>query len=526
MQLLIPKSLTLMVILCFMSVTCFGVVLSAPSIGIVFAQQTPDFPLQSIEEDTPFTTAGDVAALTVRNVSSGSGSICEGCQVFVYNTGASPIGDVGVAYTPSSPLDLTGAKRLVFFARGELGGEVIRFAIIGNQSVSNSTAPFENLKYAVESNDITLNGDWKRYEFDLKGLDLSSVASPFAMIISDHRNSSRGEQPDFETPGVDTNVNHITYYFKGLSIDDQENLTPPLPENQTASAANQTTPATLSIGNETASAANQTTPATLSIGNETASAANQTAPATLSIGNETASAANQTAPATLSIGNETASAANQTAPATLSIGNETASAANQTAPATLSIGNETATSTFATIPSEGRAISSPQDSDANPMNVINATLVSNLKGESSANSTLPIVQNASTRLNPNALSLTVNALPNSTTPTVSSPPPESQALTSQQPSLDQQIGQPATQQEIVNALPNSTTPTVSSPPPESQALTSQQPSLDQQIGQPATQQEIVNALPNSTTPTVSSPPPESQALTSQQPSLDQKTGQT
>ena len=131
MQLLIPKSLTLMVILCFMSVTCFGVVISAPSIGIVFAQQTPDFPLQSIEEDTPFTTAGDVAALTVRNVSSGSGSICEGCQVLVYNTGASPIGDVGVAYTPSSPLDLTGAKRLVFFARGELGGEVIRFGQSG-----------------------------------------------------------------------------------------------------------------------------------------------------------------------------------------------------------------------------------------------------------------------------------------------------------------------------------------------------------------------------------------------------------
>ncbi len=177
-------------------------------------------------------------------------------------------------YTPSSPLDLTGANRLVFFARGELGGEVIKFAAIGNQSVSNSTAPFENLKYAVESNDITLNGDWKRYEFDLEGLDLSNVASPFAMIISDHRNASRGEQPDFETPGIDTNVNHITYYFKGLSIDDQEPLTPPInipAENQTALAANQTAPAaTLSIGNQTDLAANQTAPAaTLSIGNQT-----------------------------------------------------------------------------------------------------------------------------------------------------------------------------------------------------------------------------------------------------------------
>jgi hypothetical protein len=228
MQLLNPKSRTARVIFCFMSLAIFSFVVPALSIGAVFAQQTPDFPLQSIEESTPIIIAGDTSALTVRNVTSGSGSICEMCKVFVYNTGASPVGEAGVAYTPSSPLDLTGANRLVFFARGELGGEVIRFAAIGNQSVSNSTAPFDNLKYAVVSNDITLNGDWKRYEFDLEGLDLSSVASPFAMIISDHRNSSRGVQPDFETPGIDTNVNHITYYFKGLSIDDQEPFTPPI----------------------------------------------------------------------------------------------------------------------------------------------------------------------------------------------------------------------------------------------------------------------------------------------------------
>ncbi len=105
MQLLIPKSLTLMAIFCFMSVASLGVVISAQSIGIVFAQQTPDFPLLSIEEDIPITTAGDVAALTVRNVSAGGGSICEMCQVFVYNTGASPVGDVGVACTlPHLPL--------------------------------------------------------------------------------------------------------------------------------------------------------------------------------------------------------------------------------------------------------------------------------------------------------------------------------------------------------------------------------------------------------------------------------------
>ena len=113
------------------------------------------------------------------------------------------------------------------------------------------------------------------------------------------------------------------------------------------------------------------------------------------------------------------------------------------------------------------------------MSMNSTTRVNNLKYESSANSTLPNVQNASTLLNSNELSLTVNGLPNSTIPTVSSVPPDSQALTSPQPYLGQQIGQPATQQEIVNALPNSS----SSVPPDLQVLTSQQPYVGQQRGQ-------------------------------------------
>ena len=63
----------------------------------------------------------------------------------------------------------------------------------------------------------------------------------------------------------------------------------------------------------------------------------------------------------------------------------------------------------------------------------------------------------------------------------------------------------------MNSLPNSTTPAILATP-DSQLLTSQQPPLDQQIGQPTTQQQIVNSLPNSTTPAT-----DSQLLTSQQP---------
>lgn len=50
---------------------------------------------------------------------------CEACQLIKYTPG--PQGVSGTSYRSNSPLDLTGAKIIVFFVKGELGGETVQF---------------------------------------------------------------------------------------------------------------------------------------------------------------------------------------------------------------------------------------------------------------------------------------------------------------------------------------------------------------------------------------------------------------
>ena len=47
--------------------------------------------------------------------------------MYIYQYIPGPIGKAGVAYKSAQPLDLTGAQRIVFFAKGELGGENVSF---------------------------------------------------------------------------------------------------------------------------------------------------------------------------------------------------------------------------------------------------------------------------------------------------------------------------------------------------------------------------------------------------------------
>jgi hypothetical protein len=79
--------------------------------------------------------------------------------------------------------NLTGAKRLTFYARGEKGGEVITEFKIGGifqgeypDSCSNSIGP------------IVLTKDWKKYTIDLKGLDLSYINGGFCWVATANDN--------------------------------------------------------------------------------------------------------------------------------------------------------------------------------------------------------------------------------------------------------------------------------------------------------------------------------------------------
>jgi hypothetical protein len=74
--------------------------------------------------------------------------------------------------------DLTGAKALTFWAKGEKGGEVIgefkMGGISGEYSDSDSTG----------IGPVTLTNEWKKYTIDLEGLDLSYISGGFCWVCS------------------------------------------------------------------------------------------------------------------------------------------------------------------------------------------------------------------------------------------------------------------------------------------------------------------------------------------------------
>jgi predicted small lipoprotein YifL len=78
--------------------------------------------------------------------------------------------------------DITGAKKLTFWARGDKGGEIItEFKIGGINGEHSDTA-------SASIGPVTLGTDWKEYTIDLKNEDLSVVIGGFAFVISSMEN--------------------------------------------------------------------------------------------------------------------------------------------------------------------------------------------------------------------------------------------------------------------------------------------------------------------------------------------------
>ena len=147
---------------------------------------------------------------------------CEMCQLIKYIPG--PIGKAGVAYKSAETLDLSGAQRVVFFAKGELGGENVAFVAAGKASNTNPTSPniFTNLKFAVISKNVTLTNNWARYQLSLNGSDLTGVIDPFGFIVSKVRSQV------FSSSNVagPTLTNHISFFLKGVTFDNDPPINP------------------------------------------------------------------------------------------------------------------------------------------------------------------------------------------------------------------------------------------------------------------------------------------------------------
>jgi hypothetical protein len=197
---------------------------------MAFASAAVRFPLLQIEEKLPLVMSVNqtTSSVNVQYITgAGGGAVCEQCQFIVYKPITIKERPV-IAYASETPLDLSGAERIVFFARGELGGETIKALAIGRSPDLVSTPPLNALQFEVVSANIVLTNDWKRYELQVDGLDLKNVSSPFGLVISNQRESTPSI-PGFgsDTPPINNeNVNEVSFYLKGISIDNTPAVDP------------------------------------------------------------------------------------------------------------------------------------------------------------------------------------------------------------------------------------------------------------------------------------------------------------
>lgn len=76
--------------------------------------------------------------------------------------------------------NLTGAKKLVFWARGEKGGEQIAEFKIGGVGLNREYPDSDTASIGP----VILTNQWKQYTIDLRDKDLSSISGGFAWIAN------------------------------------------------------------------------------------------------------------------------------------------------------------------------------------------------------------------------------------------------------------------------------------------------------------------------------------------------------
>jgi hypothetical protein len=132
---------------------------------------------------TPSGWMGTHVALTMDAECTDSPHTGDTCLMFTYDE---PGMWVGVAWQhPANDwgddpggFDLTGARKLSFWARGAEGGERIDFGVglLGSDKEYPDTAK-------AKRTGVKLKREWKRYTIDLDGKDLSRIKTPFVWTL-------------------------------------------------------------------------------------------------------------------------------------------------------------------------------------------------------------------------------------------------------------------------------------------------------------------------------------------------------
>lgn len=136
--------------------------------------------------DMPFAPSGwmgDTAGLVVDFESKDNPKKGKSCAKVTFN---SPTGWAGIAcqFPPNDwgdqpqGLDLTGAKRLVFWMRGAQGGEKIKIEM---GILKQDKKFFDSASGGLEA---TLTNEWKQFTIDLSGKNLSRIKTGFVFTVT------------------------------------------------------------------------------------------------------------------------------------------------------------------------------------------------------------------------------------------------------------------------------------------------------------------------------------------------------
>ena len=96
--------------------------------------------------------------------------------------------------SPGQGLDLTGAEALLFFARGEKGGESVEFFTAGfgyDGETGEKTVEYPDSCRKQSLGTVTLSKEWEGYVIPLDGKDLSCVACGFGYVLRGDMDGNR-----------------------------------------------------------------------------------------------------------------------------------------------------------------------------------------------------------------------------------------------------------------------------------------------------------------------------------------------
>lgn len=148
---------------------------------------------------------GDWSDIEVQNASFDNPHTGTTCIKFVYSPNRSQGANWAGVYWQNPPnnwggrpggYDLTGAKKLVFWARGENGGERIEEFRLGGVTGQYPDSDVAGFGPAL------LNKEWTKYEIDLTGKDLSYISGGFMWSAN-----------------LDGNPDGFTIYFDDISYE-------------------------------------------------------------------------------------------------------------------------------------------------------------------------------------------------------------------------------------------------------------------------------------------------------------------